>query len=44
MVINISKTRLVMIFVEGLLEPLRGWVKAYKPTYLHDTINKACDM
>jgi hypothetical protein len=28
MVSNISEGRLVMLFVEGLMEPLRGWVKA----------------
>jgi hypothetical protein len=26
----ISKTRLVMLFTEGLTKPLRGWVKAYE--------------
>ena len=44
MVSDISKGRLVMLFVEGLMEPLRGWVKAYKPTSLQDAVNKAWDM
>jgi hypothetical protein len=28
---DISEPRLVMLFTEGLTEPLRGWVKAYRP-------------
>jgi hypothetical protein len=44
MVSDISEGHLVMLFVEGLMEPLRGWVKAYKPTSLHDAINMARDM
>jgi hypothetical protein len=34
----ILKPRLIMLFTEGLIEPLRGWVKAYKPHTLHDSI------
>ena len=34
MVTDISEACLVMLFVEGLSEPLRGWVKAYKPAIL----------
>jgi hypothetical protein len=30
-VIDISNPRLIMLFTEGLTEPLRGWVKAYMP-------------
>jgi hypothetical protein len=30
-VTDISEPRLVMLFTEGLTEPLRGWVKAYHP-------------
>jgi hypothetical protein len=33
-----------MLFVEGLSEPLWGWVKAYKPTYLQDVVSRARDM
>lgn len=29
MVINISEARLIMLFIEGLDDPLRGWVRAY---------------
>jgi hypothetical protein len=28
---DISEHRLVMLFIEALTEPLRGWVKAFKP-------------
>jgi hypothetical protein len=44
MVTDISQQRLVMLFMEGLFEPLRGWVKAFKPTTLHDTIMRSQDM
>jgi hypothetical protein len=33
-VTNISEPRLIMLFTEGLTEPLRGWVKAYMPPTL----------
>jgi hypothetical protein len=38
MVQDVSQARLMMLFTEGLMEPLRGWVKAFKPTNLHDAI------
>jgi hypothetical protein len=44
MVIDISEKRLVMLFMKGLEEPLRGWVKVFRPTTLHDTIMKTQDM
>jgi hypothetical protein len=44
MVTDISEARLVMLFTEGLTEPLRGWVKAYKPTTLQDAVNRARDL
>jgi hypothetical protein len=34
MVTNISQQRLVILFTEGLDEPLRGWVKEFRPTML----------
>jgi hypothetical protein len=37
-VTDISEPRLIMLFTEGLTEPLRGWVKAYGPHTLHDAI------
>jgi hypothetical protein len=33
-VTDISKPRPIMLFTEGLIEPLRGWVKAYRPPTL----------
>jgi hypothetical protein len=37
-VTDISKPRLIMLFIEGLTEPLRGWVKGYRPHTLQDAI------
>ena len=34
MVLDISKWRLVILFIEGLTEPLKGWVKAFNPPTL----------
>jgi hypothetical protein len=34
MVQYMPPTRLMMLFTEGLMEPLKGWVKAFKPTNL----------
>jgi hypothetical protein len=44
MVQDISQTRLMMLFIEGLMEPLKGWVKAFKPTNLQDTIWRTRDL
>jgi hypothetical protein len=44
MVTDISEARLVMLFVEGLSEPLRGWVKAYNPFTLQDAVSRAMDI
>jgi hypothetical protein len=44
MVSDISEGHLVMLFVEGIMEPLRGWIKAYKPTSLQDAVSRARDM
>jgi hypothetical protein len=43
-VTDISKPRLIMLFTEGLTEPLRGWVKAYKPHTLQDAILRTRDL
>ena len=34
MVTNVSESQLIMLFLKALTEPLRGWVKAYKPSTL----------
>jgi hypothetical protein len=44
MVTDISEVCLVMLFVEGLFEPLHGWVKAYNLATLHDVVSRARDM
>jgi hypothetical protein len=44
MVQDISPTRLMMLFTEGLMEPLKGWVKAFKPTNLQDAIWRMRDL
>jgi hypothetical protein len=33
-----------MLFTEGLDEPLRGWVKAFRPTTLPEAIMRSQDM
>jgi hypothetical protein len=44
MVQDMSPTRLMMLFIEGLMEPLKGWVKAFKPTSLQEAIWKTRDL
>jgi hypothetical protein len=44
MVTNISEQRLVMLFVKGLAEPLRGWVKDFRPATLQDANMKTQGM
>ncbi|XP_059065756.1 uncharacterized protein LOC131857345 [Cryptomeria japonica] len=44
MVNNMSNQRLVVLFIEGLMEPLRGWVKAFDPPTLLLAIKKARSM
>jgi hypothetical protein len=44
MVQDVSQSRLMMLFTEGLMEPLKGWVKAFKPTNLQDAIWRMRDL
>jgi hypothetical protein len=44
MVQDVSQSILMMLFTEGLMEPLRGWVKAFKPTNLQDAIWRTRDL
>ena len=44
MVQDISQTRLMMLFTEGLMEPLKGWVKDFKPTNLQNAIWRMRDL
>jgi hypothetical protein len=41
---DVSWSRLMMLFTEGLMEPLKGWVKAFKPTDLQDAIWRTRDL
>jgi hypothetical protein len=34
MVQDVSQSRLMMLFIEDLMEPLKGWVKDFNPTNL----------
>jgi hypothetical protein len=43
-VTDISEPGLIMLFTEGLTEPLRGWVKAYRPHTLQDAILRNRDL
>jgi hypothetical protein len=44
MVQDMSPTRLTILFTEGLMEPLEGWFKAFKPTSLQEAIRKMRDL
>ena len=43
-VADVSMGRLVLLFTEGLAEPLRGLVKAHKPTTLKDAMSLTRDL
>jgi hypothetical protein len=43
-VYDISERRQVMLFMEGLTEPLRGWVKSLDPSSLQLAMRKARDL
>jgi hypothetical protein len=43
-VIDILEPKLIMLFTEGLTEPLRGWVKAYRPPTLQNVILRTRDL
>jgi outer membrane translocation and assembly module TamA len=44
MVPDMTESRLLMMYIEGLTEPLRGWVKAFKPNTLQDAIERTKDL
>jgi hypothetical protein len=41
---DISEPRLIMLFTEELIEPLKGWVKANMPPTLKDAILRTRDL
>jgi hypothetical protein len=43
-VTDISEPRMIMLFTKGLTDPLRGWVKAYRPPTLQDSILHTRDL
>ena len=43
MVTDISESRLILFFTEGLAEPLKGLVKDYRPTTLQEAMSKTRD-
>ena len=44
LVTDISERRQVVLFMDGLIEPLKGWVKGFNPATLSEAINKAKSM
>ncbi|KAH9319454.1 hypothetical protein KI387_021223, partial [Taxus chinensis] len=44
MVPKMPERRVVMLFIEGLHDRLRGLVKALRPTTLHDAIQTALNL
>ena len=41
---DVSMDRLVLLFIEGLIEPFRGLVKSHNPTTLKDVMNLTRDL
>jgi hypothetical protein len=44
MVQDVFQVRLMILFTEGLMYPLRGWVKDFKPTNLQESIWKTREL
>lgn len=44
MVTGITERWLVILFSEGLMEPLKGWIKAFDPPSLQEAMKKARNM
>ncbi|XP_057857449.2 uncharacterized protein LOC131066653 [Cryptomeria japonica] len=44
MVMGITERQLVILFSEGLMEPLKGWIKAFDPPSLQEAMKKARNM
>ena len=44
MVPDMSESRLLMMYIEGLIEPLHGWVKAFNLNTLRDVIERTRDL
>ena len=44
MAIDISESRPILLFIEGLAEPLKGLVKAYRHTTLQEAVSRTRDL
>ena len=44
MVIDISESRMILLFTQGLVETLRGLVKSYRPTTLQEAVSRTRDL
>ena len=44
MLTDISESRLILFFIEIFVEPLKGLVKAYRPSTLQDALNMTRDL
>jgi len=44
MVPDLSESRRIVMFVDGLAEPLRGLVRSNRPTTLQDAVGRARDL
>ena len=44
MLTDISESRLILLFIEIFVEPLKGLVKAYRPSTLQEALNRTRDL
>ena len=44
MVPDMSSTKMIYMFIDGLAEPLRGLVRLMGPATLHDTVGRTQDL
>jgi hypothetical protein len=44
LVIDIFERRLIVLFIDGLFDPLKGWIKAFNSPSFQEAIKKARDM
>ena len=44
MVPDLSSTRMIYMFIDGLTQPLRGFVRSTRPATLHDVVGRTRDL
>lgn len=44
MITNVAEDRIIHFFVKGLSDPIRGWVKAFKPQTVDEAVGRALDL